>query len=167
MYQRMAETIQGLTEEQLLWRPALQANCIAEIAFHTIYGWDRLFNTSAGLGQEIWISQQWYKRFGYPSEFASTNWIPILREYKLPTPRVGDLLAYMEAIYKDSLDKLNKLSPTDLDRTAGPKNMHLPVGFHLRHIITSTNNHHGQIDYIRGLIDPSWDLKPGTGIIQS
>ncbi len=29
---------------------------------------------------------------------------------------------------------------------------------------THKNNHHGQIDYIRGLQDEVWDLPPGTGM---
>ena len=35
----------------------------------------------------------------------------------------------------------------------------------LRHLITHKNNHHGQIDYLRGLQDEEWDLPRGTGIV--
>ena len=31
----------------------------------------------------------------------------------------------------------------------------------LRHLVTHKNNHHGQIDYLRGLQDKAWDL-PGA-----
>ncbi len=37
---------------------------------------------------------------------------------------------------------------------------------HFRHMITHKNNHHGQIDFIRGLRHPEWNLPPGTGIVQ-
>ncbi len=166
MHQRLAITLQGLSEEQLLWRPAVHANCIAEIAFHAIYARDRLFSSSVGLRPPLWESQRWYERFGYPKEFPSTGWIPILRGLRLPPPRVEDLLAYMEAIHQDTLDKLHTLSPSDLDRAADPNHPERLVAFYLRHSITHTNNHHGQIDYIRGLMQPGWDLPPGTGIIQ-
>jgi uncharacterized damage-inducible protein DinB len=33
----------------------------------------------------------------------------------------------------------------------------------LRHVIVHKNNHHGQIDYLRGLQEENWDLAPGTG----
>ncbi len=167
MHQRMAATLQGLTQEQLLWQPAVHANCIAEIAFHAIYARDKLFESSAGLGAVLWESQQWYKRFGYPRELPKTGWVSVLRELKLPPPRVDDLLAYMEAIHKDTQDKLQRLSPSDLDRVADPRNPERLVGFYLRHLITHTNNHHGQIDYIRGLMQPGWDLPPGTGLVPS
>jgi len=35
----------------------------------------------------------------------------------------------------------------------------------LRHLVTHKNNHHGQIDYLRGLQDKAWDLPRGTGIV--
>ena len=35
----------------------------------------------------------------------------------------------------------------------------------LRHLITRKNNHHGQIDYLRGLRYEGWDLPPGTGVV--
>ncbi len=35
----------------------------------------------------------------------------------------------------------------------------------LRHLVTHKNNHHGQIDYLRGLQDEAWDLPRGTGIV--
>ncbi len=165
MHERLAATLQGLTEEQLLWRPAVHANCIAEIAFHTIYARDRMFRSSAGLGPVLWESQEWYKRFGYPKDLPTINWIPILRGLHLPPPKVEDLLAYMDAIHKDTIDKLHKLTPADLDRVCDPKTGRL-VGFYVRHLITHTNNHHGQIDYIRGLMQPGWDLPPGTGMVQ-
>ena len=35
----------------------------------------------------------------------------------------------------------------------------------LRHLVIHKNNHHGQIDYLRGLQDEAWDLPRGTGIV--
>ena len=34
----------------------------------------------------------------------------------------------------------------------------------LRHLATHKNNHHGQIDFLRGLQQDDWDLPPGTGV---
>jgi len=35
----------------------------------------------------------------------------------------------------------------------------------LRHLITHKNNHHGQIDYLRGLQEEARDLPRGTGVV--
>ena len=34
------------------------------------------------------------------------------------------------------------------------------MGGSLRHVIVHKNNHHGQIDYLRGLLEEDWDLTP-------
>jgi hypothetical protein len=41
----------------------------------------------------------------------------------------------------------------------------MTIGAALRHGITHKNNHHGQIDYIRGLQEEEWDLPRGTGVV--
>jgi hypothetical protein len=58
------------------------------------------------------------------------------------------------------------LSPADLDRAPDPRQPERNVATYFRHMITHKNNHHGQIDFIRGLRHPEWELTPGTGIVQ-
>ena len=119
-----------------------------------------------GQGSELWESQQWHKRFGYTKGQPPNTVFQFLRVPGLPPPRLEDLLAYIEAVHQDTLRKVHSLSPEDLDRVPDPSHPERPIASYLRHIITHTNNHHGQIDYIRGLIQPAWDLPPGTGIVQ-
>ena len=66
--QRVMKSLQGVSPEALVWRPAPHSNCIAEIAFHMARAEDRMVSSRAGLGEEIWKSQKWYERFGYPRE---------------------------------------------------------------------------------------------------
>jgi hypothetical protein len=58
------------------------------------------------------------------------------------------------------------LSPADLDGVPDPRQPERNVATYFRHMITHKNNHHGQIDFIRGLRHSEWDLTPGTGIVQ-
>jgi hypothetical protein len=97
-HERFLATLRGLDEDVLVWRPAPHANAIIEIVWHVARVDDRLGRTRAGLGPEVWSSQQWYRRFGLAE---------------------------------------------------GAK-----------------NNHHGQIDFVRGLRQPGWDLPPGTAAAQ-
>ncbi len=83
-----------------------------------------------------------------------------------PVPRLEDLLDYKEAVHRATLDKLGRLSPADFDRVPDPAQPRRTVGTYFRHQITHQNNHHGQVDYIRGLMQPAWDLPPGTGMVQ-
>ena len=43
-----------------------------------------------------------------------------------------------------------------------PERPDLTVAGSLRHLITQKNNHHGQIDYLRGLQEEAWDLPRDT-----
>ena len=66
-------------------------------------------------------------------------------------------------------ERLRGLSPADLDGVPDPRQPERNVATYFRHMITHKNNLHGQIDFIRGLRHPEWDLTPGTpgpGIVQ-
>lgn len=166
VHERLVKSLQGLTQEELVWRPVPHANCIAEIVYHVARWADRFAGPRIGLGPELWESQQWYQRFGYRREQAPDTEFQFLRVPGLPPPRLEDLLAYIEAVHQDTLRKVHSFSAEDLDRPADPSHPERPIVLYLRHLITHTNNHHGQIDYIRGLMQPAWDLPPGTGIVQ-
>ncbi|MFC1985190.1 DinB family protein [Chloroflexota bacterium] len=165
-YERLIKSLQGLSPDEMAWRPVPHANCIAEIVWHVARGEDRMVRSRTGLGPELWESQQWYQRFGYPREQPRTNDFQILKILKLPPPKLVDLLSYIDALHKDTLDRLHSLSQDDLDRVPDPSHPERPIASYFRHLVIHTNNHHGQVDYIRGLMQMGWDLLPGTGIVQ-
>ena len=166
VHERLVKSLQGLSPEELVWRPAPHANCIAEIMWHVARSEDRMARPRIGLGPELWETQQWYNRFGYPREQPLDTDYQLLRKLGLPPPQFEDLLAYIEAIHQDTLDKLHSLSSDDLDCTPDLIHPERSIASYFRHLITHNNNHHGQVDYIRGLMQPKWDLPPGTGIVQ-
>lgn len=165
VHERLVKSLEGFKEEELLWRPAPQANCILEILWHLARSEDRMGRTDIGLGPDLWESQGWHKRFGYPKESEGDDY-DVLKSEAYPMPRLDDIVEYLEAIHQDTQEKLSRLSPEDFDRESNPQEPGNPIAAYYRHTITHNNNHHGQIDYIRGLIQPGWDLTPGTGFVQ-
>ena len=166
VHERLMKSMQGLSEDAFVWRPAPHANSIAEIAFHLARAEDRMVGSRAGMGPELWESQNWYERFGYPRDQPRRNDFQMMRELGLPAPKLEDLLAYIKALHEDTLNKLHALSADDLDRAPNPSHPEYTIALYFRHLIVHTNNHHGQLDYIRGLFEENWDLPPGTGIVQ-
>jgi uncharacterized damage-inducible protein DinB len=75
------------------------------------------------------------------------------------------LVGYLEAAYGQTQQYLSALSPEELDAVPRPSEPGRTVASLLRHLITHKNNHHGQIDYLRGLQHEGWDLPPGTGVV--
>ena len=164
--ERIQGSLDSMSQDDLLWRPASHANCIGDIVWHMVRSEDRLVRVTIGLGPELWVDQQWYRKFGYPKEAPPGNDYQALNSFGAP-PQIETLLCYMEAVQGDTIAKISTLFPVDLDRILHSESPRLDVGAYLRHLITHKNNHHGQIDLIRGLMDPSWDLPRGTGMAQT
>mgnify|MGYP002526302707 FL=1 len=83
----------------------------------------------------------------------------------LPIPSLDVLLGYFEAVHNRNIEYVYNLNPDSLDQPISSDRPIYTLGNCLRHLITHQNNHHGQIDYIRGLQDETWDLPVGTGVI--
>jgi uncharacterized damage-inducible protein DinB len=159
-------TLDGLTEADGTWRPAPHANTILEIAWHVARVDDRLGRRSTGLGPELWESQGWSERLGATKDIRPREPYQFLKKAGVIPPRLDDLTAYLDALHADTLEKLRGLTPADLDGVPDAGQPDRTVATHFRHMITHKNNHHGQIDFIRGLRHPEWNLPPGTGIVQ-
>jgi uncharacterized damage-inducible protein DinB len=166
VYERLTKSLEGLKAEELVWRPVPRANCIEEILWHMVRSEDRMIRSSIGLGPEVWERRHYYKIFGLSKEHSRSDDYKLLKESDLPLPKLEDLLSYRSEVHQDTLEKLHSLSPDDFGRVPNPEQPLRPMASYFRHLITHNNNHHGQIDFIRGLIQPSWDLPPGTGTIQ-
>ena len=83
----------------------------------------------------------------------------------LAIPSLEALTGYARAAHQRTLKYLSGLTPEALDQAPGPERPNLTVAGSLRHLITHKNNHHGQIDYLRGLQEEAWDLPRGTGVV--
>ncbi|MCH8989688.1 MAG: DinB family protein [Chloroflexi bacterium] len=160
---RLMATCEGLSAEQLLWRPAPTANNIGFILWHLSRNEDARVTGTGKLGEAIWASDNWHERFGQPATAPDPGDRLGLRALAIPSLEV--LVGYAEAVQQRTAQYVSKLTPEDLDVPPDPARPELTVGGSLRHLITHKNNHHGQIDYLRGLQDEAWDLPPGTGVV--
>ena len=164
-HQRFLATLQGLDEDTLVWRPAPHANAIIEIVWHVARVDARLGRRRTGLGPEVWSSREWYRRFGLAEGADPDGAYQFLRADG-EIPKLETILEYLDAIHADTLQRLGRLHPKDLDLVPDPERPQWTVAACFRHMITHKNNHHGQIDFIRGLRQPGWDLPPGTAALQ-
>lgn len=165
-HERLIETLAGVSDDDAVWRPAPTANAILEIAWHVARADDRLGRRRTGLGPELWDAQGWRQRLGFTLDVPRGDSYQFLKRPDLTPPALADVVAYLTAVHEDTLSRLRALSATDLDRVPDPAQPDHQISTYLRHMITHKNNHHGQIDFIRGLRHPGWDLTPGTGLVQ-
>ena len=162
---RLLATSNGLTQEQTLWRPASHANNIGFILWHMARNEDDLSSHLSGKQSSLWVAEGWHKRFDQPVEAPDPGDRMGLRALSIPP--LHTLVGYLKAAHQQTHEFLSTLTSDALD-IAPPDKSGQPertVAVSLRHLITHENNHHGQIDYIRGLQDEAWDLPPGTGTV--
>jgi hypothetical protein len=160
-------TLDGLTPAELKWQPRPDANSIGLILFHSIRVEDSSIHMLQGIPQ-LWESEKWYQKLHkviddggahYTAEQVAAFVVPDLKE----------LLAYAEAVRKDTLEYLIGLKPEDFDKNINiprpPAPMTMPagqpapprpafnftVGLMLLMLVTHLSQHAGEISYIRGL----------------
>ena len=155
-------TCDGLIEDQVVWRPSPLSNNIGFILWHVARAEDDVASKLRGDDATLWVSDLWFERFDQPIESPDPGDRMGLRE--LSVPRLDTLTGYLKAVYVRTQEAVSELTDSDLGGQVPGPSSGRTTGMSLRHLITHKNNHHGQIDYIRGLQDDTWDLPIGTGV---
>lgn len=150
---RLKATCEGLTQEQVLWRPFPHANSIGFILWHVARAEEERVLPLLGEGEPLWVSEGWHEKFGQPVDSPDPG--DRMGFQELHIPELDTLLGYLDAAHQQAQNFLATLEDDELDDEATTI---------MRHLITHKNNHHGQIDYIRGLQDDAWNLPRGTGM---
>ena len=162
---RLHATCEGLTEEQVLWRPAPTANNIGFILWHMGRHEDSRITAIAdgvsGFEADRWVTDGWYERFAQPATAPDPGDRLGLRSLAIPAPEV--LLSYFKAVNERTINFVESIEEEGLEAFLPGSEPRQTVGGALRHMIVHQNNHHGQVDYLRGLQEEDWDLPRGTG----
>ncbi|MDA1272333.1 MAG: DinB family protein [Chloroflexi bacterium] len=160
---RLLATCENLSQEQLTWRPAPTANNIGFIMWHLARHEDARITGAGGFGADIWAVDSWHEQFGQPATAPDPGDRLGLRALAIPSLDV--LTGYAEAVHHRAIQYVSGLTPDALDDAPDPARPEHTVADVLRQSITHKNNHHGQIDYLRGLQDEGWDLPRGAGVV--
>lgn len=153
--QILNRTLPGLTPEQLVFRPAEEANSIAWLAWHLTRVQDHHLSDLAGRPQ-LWVSDGWHERFGKPADPADTGQRYTAEQVAAIRPSEAQLLLdYHDAVFQRSVEYINTLSESDLDRELNePQWSPLPtVGVRLISVIADNIQHAGQAAYVKGIIE--------------
>ena len=152
-------SLEGLTAEQLAYRPTDQANSIAWLAWHLSRVQDRHLSDLAGR-EQAWIADGWHARFDKPADPTDTGQRYTPEQVAAIRPQDPQLLLdYYNAVHQRTVEYLQTLSPADLDRELNePQWNPLPtVGVRLVSVIADNLQHAGQVAYLRGIVeDKRW-----------
>ena len=148
--------LDGLTQDEISWHPRPDANSIGLILFHMARSEDSFVNRMIQGKPQLWETGKWYTKLNkglddggahYTAEQVAGFFVPDLKL----------LQAYADAVRKQTLDYIAKVTPEMLDKEVimpqmGPvKRPPSNVGKILQMNVTHLSGHAGEISYIRGL----------------
>ena len=142
-------TTNGLTYQEVSWRPGPESNCIGLILLHMARSEDNFINTRIQNGTAVWDSGKWYEKLGLLAGETAGSGYGREQIVSFCSPQLKETIAYMEAVRKRTLEFLKD---AQLDKTINlPRLGDLSTGAIFALIITHLSQHVGEISYIRGM----------------
>ena len=144
--------LDGMTPDQLYYRPAENSNSTAWVIWHLTRVQDHHISDMGGL-EQLWTSDGWHARFGMEADGKNTGTGHTPGDVAKIRPDAETLQSYYDAVYERTKTVLSSLTPEDMDRELDePQYNPLPtIGVRCASIISDNTQHVGQAAYIKGL----------------
>ena len=143
--------VEGLSVEQLRFRPDEHANSIAWLIWHLSRIQDDHVAGVAGLAQ-VWTAEGWMGRFGLPFDAEATGYGHSAQDVTAVTATPDLLAGYHEAVHEQTCAVVQGLTDSDLSRVVDPAwDPPVTLGVRLVSVLSDTLQHVGQANYLRGL----------------
>jgi uncharacterized damage-inducible protein DinB len=148
--------VEGLSAEQLEYRPTPVANSIAWLAWHLARIQDDHIADVAGT-EQVWTAEGWSDRFGLPFDPSATGFGFTSEQVAQVRGLTADLLlGYAAAVHARTVGFLRGLTDDDLDRIVDEKwDPPVTLGVRLISVLSDDLQHVGQAAYVRGALLPS------------
>jgi hypothetical protein len=142
----------GLTEDELAFRPDAESNSIAWLVWHLTRIQDDHVAALAGVPQ-VWTQKGWVERFGLPFDPSDTGYGHAPDAVASVRADATSLLGYFEDVHTATGAYLATLADDDLDRVVD-RHWDPPVtaGVRLVSVVADDLQHVGQAAYLRGLV---------------
>jgi hypothetical protein len=144
--------VNGLTREELAYRPDGESNSIAWLVWHLTRIQD---DHLAGLhgGAQVWTSAGWAERFALGLPENDTGYGHGPDDVAAVTADADSLLGYFEDVHAKTLDFVHTLTADDLVRVVDTRwDPPVTMGIRLVSIIADDLQHVGQAAYVRGIV---------------
>jgi hypothetical protein len=149
------EAVDGLTPEQLAFRPGPEANSITWLVWHLTRIQDDHM-AGAMETEQLWTSEGWADRFGLPLPPADHGYGHTADQVAAVQVKSGELLtAYHDAVYERTLRYLRRLADADFGRVVDKRwDPPVTLGVRLVSVISDDLQHAGSAAYLRGFLLP-------------
>ncbi|GLZ48469.1 hypothetical protein Acsp06_46540 [Actinomycetospora sp. NBRC 106375] len=149
----LTRAVDGLSPDELAWRPDGEANPIAWLVWHLTRVQDDHVADLAGT-EQVWTADGWARRFDLPLDDASIGYGHTSEQ--VAAVRVDDpslLTGYHDAVHERTVAYLRTLEGEDLDEVIDDR-WDPPVtrGVRLVSVVDDDIQHAGQAAYLAGLV---------------
>ena len=145
--------LDGLTPDELSWRPTTWANSIGFTLWHVTRAEDLWIQKSTQGIPQLFETGEWAGKWGIPSDHHGAGY----DEDKLasfPNPPLEELLGYYGAVRQHTIKYLGQLTEEGLVgslKAPVPRHKDYTVGRMFSHLLSEIGQHLGHIRYVRGL----------------
>jgi uncharacterized damage-inducible protein DinB len=149
--ENLRPAVEGLSPEQLAYRPNPDANSIAWLAWHLVRVQDSHLAEVAGT-EQVWTAEGWVDRFGLPFAPSATGFGFTSEQVGQVRVQSADLLLdYAAAVHARTTEFLRGLTDNDLDRVVDEGwDPPVTLGVRLVSVLDDDQQHVGQAAYVRG-----------------
>ncbi len=156
-FEKLKKALDGLSEDELHWRPMLEANTIDWLVLHMARVEDLWINAQLRKSETLWERDEWHQRIApgieYPSE--KSGWGLTGEEIRsMPTFDVALVMEYYEAVRRRTSEYFaNEMQESDLTKqVTHPRYDPVSYAWVLGHLLCEEAEHLGQIEYLRGMM---------------
>jgi hypothetical protein len=144
------DTVDGLTDEQLVFRLDAEANTIAWLIWHLTRIQDDHVADVAGT-EQVWTSGGWFARLGLPFEAHATGYGHRSDDVAAVRVESAELLRYYDAVHSQTILYIEQLKDADLDEIVDDSwDPPVTLGARLVSVISDDLQHAGQAALVRG-----------------
>lgn len=152
----LVAVLDGLTVDELNWRPTLESNTIAWLVWHMARVEDGWINARLRGGEPIWDTGGWATRLGIDAQgngYAQSG--DDIRQ--MPKIDVAVAMEYYGMVREaTSAFFADEMAVADLDRVvvhpSGDSSRNVSYAWVLGHLLAEEAQHLGQVAYLRGMM---------------
>ncbi len=153
MQDAVAAAVDGLSNQELTWRPGEEANSIGFTLWHQLRCEDVFVQGMIQRKPQVWVSERWYEKLSLPEDPEDVGYGYAAEQVAaFPVPRLTDMLGYGEATRAQTVGYLEAVNAESLDKVIEtPFFGELTIGQVFAILLCEITQHIGQIAYLRGL----------------
>ena len=138
----------GVTDEQFNWLPPGTINPIKSVLLHTVAGEDLFFQSLLQGRPPLWATGGWADRIGLAqAPGGGQGW----EEARATELALAPVLAYAEAVCRETNEYLARLTADELDRQVNFFGTQSSVASVLARFVAHTAGHAGEIAAVKGM----------------